>query len=397
MSIHRLIDLHELAKQEARRYPLRRFLFGEVFGEEGRHLRGVIGPRGVGKTVMLRQYALERKDAFYLSADSLEADEDPWTMIRQLTEFYGFRIFLLDEVHFLPDPAGVLKRIYDFLEVRIIFTSSVALAFQAFAHDLSRRARLLHLRSFSYREYLSFKEGLELPRLQLHDILERTWAPAHLRAGYRFEEFLRGGMLPFSLEEPEPLPLLRSTLEKVIVSDIPRLLRLAIDELEKIRLLMRFIGRSSVDGINYSSLSRNLGITKYKAEQYVSCLESAFVLQRAFPAGTNVLREPKVLLAPPFRLLYRAYAEALGGLREDFFADCMKQAGLEYAYLKSTRGSKTPDFLIEGEERIVVEVGGKGKGREQFKGIRTGEKLIVAHTELPDAKRVPLFLLGFLA
>ena len=62
---------------------------------------------------------------------------------------------------------------------------------------------------------------------------------------------------------------------------------------------------SGVDGINYSSLSNNLGITKYKAEQYLSLLENAFIVQRLFPAGTNVMKESKVLMTPPVRLLHK--------------------------------------------------------------------------------------------
>ena len=98
-----------------------------------------------------------------------------------------------------------------------------------------------------------------------------------------FKYSLQGGILPFSLEEPEPFGFLESILEKVITRDIPSVVRLVVDELESIRRLLRFVGRSAVDGINYSSLSRNLGITKYKAEQYVGCLERAFILHQVFP------------------------------------------------------------------------------------------------------------------
>jgi hypothetical protein len=41
------------------------------------------------------------------------------------------------------------------------------------------------------------------------------------------------------------------------------------------------------------------------------------ILHEILPAGTNVLREPKILMAPPTRLLYRDYEDAVGGLRED--------------------------------------------------------------------------------
>ncbi len=398
MSIHRFLELHDLAKEECRSYPHKRRLFTQIESDEGRHFIGIVGARGTGKTVLLRQYALEHEEAFYLSADTLEPDDDLWELIRKLSTHYGFRTFLIDEIHFLPDPTALLKRMCDFLDVRILFSSSVALAMRASAHDLSRRVRLLDLRVFSFREYLEFVHGLSLSSLSLENVADGRWTPDHLRSGRFFDDYLRGGILPFSLEEPEPLGLLESIVEKVVTRDLPAVARLFVGELESIQRLLRFVGRSGIDGINYSSLSRNLGITKYKAEQYADFLERAFILHRVFPAGTNVLREPKIVMTPPCRLLYRDYVDALGGLREDFFVEAMNQAGIRFQYLKSTRGAKTPDYLIErAGERVAVEVGGRGKGREQFKGVKVDRKLVFAHTPVPEGHRLPLFLLGFLS
>ena len=49
-------------------------------------------------------------------------------------------------------------------------------------------------------------------------------------------------------------------------------LRSRIDELENIEKLVRFIGLSGIDGINYSSAAQNIHITKYKAERYITFL-----------------------------------------------------------------------------------------------------------------------------
>ncbi len=397
MSINRLLELHDLAKQESRKYDRKRFLFPQLTRDTGKHFTGIVGARGTGKTVLLRQHALEHDDAFYLSADTLDQDDDAWELIRKLNQHYKFRTFLLDEVHFLPDTTALLKRLYDFIDVRILFSSSVALAMQASAHDLSRRVRLMNLHGFSFREYLDFTQGISLPPLKLEQITEGQWMPDHLRAGRFFDDYLKGGILPFSLEEPEPFDFLESILDKVITGDLPSVVRLVVDELETIRRLLRFVGRSAVDGINYSSLSKNLGITKYKAQQYVDCLEKAFLLHQVFPAGTNVLREPKVLMTPPNRLLYRDFEDAKGGLREDYFVEAMKQAGIRFQYLKSTRGAKTPDYLIkDAPTKLAVEIGGPSKGRQQFKGVHIDRKIVFAHGPLPEKGRLPLFLLGYL-
>ncbi len=65
---------------------------------------------------------------------------------------------------------------------------------------------------------------------------------------------------------------------KIIQRDIPYVSSLKTDELLKIEKTLEFIGKASVAGVNYSTLSRNIGITKYKAESYVRLLEQSFLL-----------------------------------------------------------------------------------------------------------------------
>ncbi len=71
--------------------------------------------------------------------------------------------------------------------------------------------------------------------------------------------------------------------------------------------------------------------------------------------------------------------------------------GYQSHYLKTKRGAKTPDFLVEqGDEAVVVEIGGKGKGREQFKGIKVEKKLILSHSPEVRSNKKPLSLLVFI-
>jgi len=203
--------------------------------------------------------------------------------------------------------------------------------------------------------------------------------------------------MPFSLEEPDVLTMQRNILEKIIYRDIPLVAKLTTDELELIKKTLNFIGKSQIDGINYSSLSNNLKITKYKAEQYITLLEKAFVINVIFPEGTNVLREPKIVMNLPYRLLFKEYEDAIGELREDFFVECMKLSGNKINYLKTNKGKKTPDYLIDDNgNNYIIEVGGKGKGIKQFKGIEMDKSIIFADGEKLDGIKRPLFLAGFM-
>lgn len=397
VDLNHLMELDRIARANAADYHLKRDLFEQILNEKGNHAAGIVGPRGVGKTVLLKQLAGAIENSFYLSADILD-DDDIFTIAKSLQERLSISVLLLDEIHTARDFRKSLKKIFDFLHLRVIFTSSVSLSLFESATDLSRRVRLSWLYPFSFREFIKFKTGLELPRLTLSDIRDKKWTSHHLRQADLFDAYLHGSIMPFALEEPDVIPLLHNVVGKVISSDVPSVTPLRTNELHLMTKCLEFIGRSSVDGINYSSLSRNIGITRYKAHEYVDLLEKAFILQVVYPRGANVLIEPKVLMGLPYRLLYSPFETAIGGLREDFFIETMRMTGTTVHYLKSTRGAKTPDFLVQTDGgEIIVEIGGRSKGREQFKGMENKKKeLILTHSNDTDGMRRPLFLAGFL-
>ncbi len=86
-----------------------------------------------------------------------------------------------------------------------------------------------------------------------------------------------------------------------------------------------------------------------------------------------------------------------GPLREDFFAGAMKAAGIPFNYLKTNRGAKTPDYLIPTDEGdLIIEIGGKGKGHRQFKGISASKKMLFTPSANLEGMSRPLESLGFL-
>jgi len=395
MNINQLLEFDRLAREDGKKYDKKRALYETIARDAGAHFIGIVGPRGVGKTIILKQLALAASErSFYVSLDAM--DGDLFDLVKTLHETMQIKLFLLDEVHVYPRFESDLKKLYDVLDIKVIFTSSTALGMYESGYDLSRRILLKKLYPFTLREYAQFRYGQEFSALTLRDIVQGKIPADVFKAGEHFLPYIQGGLMPFALREPQPLALLENILKTIIRKDIPHIAKLLTDELEKIEQLLRFIGRSGVDGINYSSASQNVHITKYKAEQYITLLERAFILHRVMPIGSNVMKEPKVVMALPYRLLYKPLDEAIGGLREDFFVETFRAQGKEVFYLKSTRGTKTPDYLIRDFEDIVFEVGGKGKGRSQFKGVGNKRKIIFADSYAMAGIRRPLFLAGLL-
>lgn len=396
MNLNQIIELHKLAIEKSRKYEQKRFIADDLINDAGKRFVGLIGARGVGKSILFRQISEITKDSIYISIDSIEI-ENLFELIKKLNKDYKYKVFFLDEIHFYREYEKALKTIYDFLDVKIYFTSSVSLSLYNSVYDLARRVKIYNIFPFSYREYIAFKENINLEPITLKEIKEKKWKSEHIREGHLFKDFICGGLMPFSLEEPDVLFMQKNILEKIIYRDIPLVASLKTDELELIKKTVDFIGKSQIDGINYSSLSNNLKITKYKAEQYIKLLEKAFIINILFPEGTNVLREPKVVMNLPYRLLYKNYEDAIGGLREDFFVECIKLTDKKINYLKTKKGKKTPDYLVEDNKiKYVIEVGGKGKGIKQFKGVDQKKSIIFIDADNIDGIKRPLFLAGYL-
>ncbi len=392
-----LIEFNNLAKEEGEKYSKKRFVYPRITAMLGeREHTAIVGPRGSGKTVILKQLLAENKSAFYISLDSAKPETGLFNLAKELHES-GTTLLLLDEIHGYPGFDIELKKIYDFIGIKVVLTSSSALILHELAADLSRRIRIVKLYPFSFREYLLFQDGKCPEPITIETILDHFYSREYYgKVRYiesKFEAYLRGGNYPIALGRPEILQLLRSVLETVINRDLIRTGRITHDETLDISRMVEFLGKSHPEDMNYTSIGKNIGVSRYKIEKYVNLLEKAFILQKISPEGNGVMKEPKILLALPYRLIYRQYDECVGALREDFFIDSMIQLGFEVSYLKTNRGEKTPDYVLDN---ILFEIGGATKGHSQFKGFSTKKKIILTHPGKIDEVRRPLFFVGLL-
>ena len=148
----------------------KRYLFKNIDFKS--KLIGILGQRGVGKTILLRQIAqsfdLPISKMLYISADNITK-----SLSNIAIEFssYGGELLIIDEIHKADDFAKEFKTIYDFVDIKVIFSGSSALEIENAKVDLSRRALFYKLHSLSFREFLAIKYDIDLPVLKLEDIL----------------------------------------------------------------------------------------------------------------------------------------------------------------------------------------------------------------------------------
>ncbi len=370
----------------------RRFSYSKMGG--GRPFTGIIGLRGVGKTVMMRQYVKENpEERIYISTDSIEI-EDLFKLVEKLRR-RGIKEFMIDEIHYYRKWKQDLKKIFDFTDARVFFTSSVTVDVIKSRIDLSRRVLLNKVYPFSMREYVYFRDGKLLENAKFEDIDNVGRVKKVLPYEWMFEEYINGGLLP-AYWEGENFEIFKNIMNTVVERDLPIVEKFTPDDVYRIKEMLKYIAKSRVEDTSYSNISKNVGITKYRVMKYVEALEKAFILNVIEPTGTNVKKEPKILFMPPFRKVYAKEYDK-GAMREEFFVMMARMNGWKIHYLKTKRGEKTPDYLVgRGNNRYVFEVGGDKKSLKQLKGVKNANSYVLTYPGEINKNRRPLIFVGFL-
>ncbi|NCO88398.1 hypothetical protein AUK04_01635 [Candidatus Roizmanbacteria bacterium CG2_30_33_16] len=400
--IEPLLRLNQQAKEKGRVYLKKRYLFDRLLMEKNKNtIIGISGLRGSGKTILLCQLLNQLSSSFYLSGDSID-NINLYELADFLIKNYRIKNLLIDEIHYLKDWSRQLKLISDFLKVKVYFTSSISLNILSLKSDLSRRVKIIDLPIFSLREYLDFKFSQRLSPLKFQDIIKnykKLFQKFYQQEAY-FNDYL-SQPLPFMLDDPSH-QLVKQVAEKIIEKDLFCYSNLTRIDIEAMKNIINFIANTPISDINYSVLSKNIAITKYKAKQYVDYLEKGYLLKSIFPFSSSVIKEPKIVLTLPFRQVfnYRLTDEQLrGALREEFFTQSIGYLNQPLYYLKSKRGAKTPDYLfIFNGNKYIFEIGGQKKGFSQFKGISDQyKKYLVVYPGVSQNNKIPLILFGLLS
>jgi uncharacterized protein len=396
--IHKIIELSGLAGQKGLKYQKKRPVFFDIYNNDTPTIIGISGLRGIGKTVILSQILDSEQDSLYISLDSIQIT-DLFELSKELLKQYKIRTLLLDEIHYYPYWQRDLKKIYDFLDMKIYFTSSVSLEILKADFDLSRRVRIIPVPVFSFREFLWFYDYTDelINSLEITGILEEE-ARADLKYEAFFEEYLN---FPLPAQKQDRAPeIINNIIWKIIERDLVYSEDIDSKDIFNLKNILKFLANSPVGDISFSTVASNLQISHFLAVKYVTILEKAYILNVIYPKGTNIKKEPKILFNLPFRSYLSDLQPKilLGAIKEDFFAGIMKNNRIKVFYLKNKRGKKLPDFIIDVENmKYVIEIGAKSKTSAQFKKIPDKYKKIIA--AYPYAKRdhsIPLFVFGFL-
>ena len=356
-------------------------------------LIGLKGPRGVGKTTLLLQRAkevLDRDTTLLVNADDLYFTTH--TLVDLADEFVrtGGKVLMIDEIHKYKEWSRELKLIYDYhKDLKVVFTGSSILDIEEGEADLSRRVVPYEMQGLSFREYMKMFKGIDLPLLNLDDVLSnRIVVPEGFHPYVYFSEYLRTGYYPFS-NESQFERRLAQVVNKTIEVDIPQYTDMTISAIRKLKRLMSIVSESVPFKPNYTSLSQVLGVSRNLLPEWFAYMEKAGLIMqlRDDTGGIRGLGKVDKVYIDNTALMYMFGQEntEIGNVRETFF---MNQTRVMHDVITSS----VSDFQIE---KYTFEVGGKNKTQKQIVGVPNAF-VVKDDIEIGYQNVIPLWVWGLM-
>ncbi|ADR34356.1 AAA ATPase [Sulfuricurvum kujiense DSM 16994] len=251
----------------------------------------ILGARRVGKSslarLMIRSLlpTTNPRNIFFINLEKtafIPYKNDP-TYLDTIYENYlkiaepdmSQRIYVfLDEIQIFADWEVFVKSRYENSNIKFIVTgSNSSLLSSSYATMLTGRVLKLTLNSFSFREFLTYKEIPHTSRL------ERARHRINIKRA--LDEYLKWGgyYSVFSNDEIHvKKEYLKNIAEDIILKDIVP--RYSIKNSAAIRDLFYYIASNATTTINYASLAKKLSMDPKTVKEYVDYFEDNFLIRR---------------------------------------------------------------------------------------------------------------------
>lgn len=361
------------------------------------------GPRGVGKSTLLRQYIKQqygvgKEEVLYCSLDFAYFTQHSILEVAEKFYKHGGKLLVLDEAHKYENWSREVKEVAEiYPNLQIILSGSSLLKLIDGDADLSRRCRGYYMPGLSFREYLQFYKGINLPCHSLEEILANSKeiaveVNAKCRPLQHFHEYLKFGYYPFYLKNPiDYYPLIEQITNYVIDVELPQLRKVNPVNCRKIKALLNVLAQQVPFDVDISKLASMIELQRNTVIEYLNYLDDAKLLNLLYSDIVSVkkMQKPdKIFLENPNLLYAMATTPVkIGSARECFAVNQLSyQHTVEY-------GKQQGDFKVDG--KWIFEVGGDGKTFDQIADL-PDSFVLADDIESPRGNKLPLWMIGMM-
>lgn len=357
-------------------------------------LIGILGQKGVGKSTMILQHIKlfdNVEESLYVQADDFYfSGHRIFDLALDFFQRGGKRLYI-DEIHKYSGWTTEIKMIYDQLPLlQVVYSGSSILDLKKGGKaDLSRRTREYSMPILSFREYLNISNGWQLRRSNLEEILSGKvdFPYRENRPLKYYREYLKQGCYPYFSEEDFPIKL-KQAVNATVEDDIPKYAELTVAAAAKLKKLMYMLAQSVPYKPNYTTLARDLEISRNTLPDYIDYLEKSglFNSLKEKSNGDGILQKVEKLYLDNANIIYALGLDKAdeGTIRETMFLSWLKD---NYKVCSS----KVSDFEIDG---ITFEVGGRNKTGKQLKEVANGY-IVKDNIEYAAGSVIPIWMFGF--
>lgn len=358
-------------------------------------LIGILGQKGVGKSTMILQHIKMYDDiseSLYVQADDFYfASHRIYDLALSFFQRGGKKLYI-DEIHKYSGWNTEIKMIYDQLPLlKVVYSGSSVLDLKKGAKaDLSRRTIEYFMPILSFREYLNISKVWNLKPATLEEILSGhvDFPYGEHRPIKYYKEYLQRGCYPYFAEEDFLLKLKQAVIATV-EDDIPKYAEMTVAASVKLKKLMYMLAQSVPYKPNYTTLARDLDLSRNTLPDYIDYLEKSglFNALKEKSTGDGLLQKTEKLYLDNSNIIYALGLDKPddGTIRETMFLSWTRQMCTVYS-------SKISDFEIDG---ITFEVGGRNKTGRQIKAAERGF-VVKDDVEYAVGNTIPIWMFGFL-
>ena len=266
----------------------------------------LLGPRRVGKTVMIRQLIIEAiQNGMNPNCILYASIDTPIYLGLPLEHFINLlpgndlgecqKIVIFDEIQYLKNWEIHLKDLVDtYPHIKFIASGSAAAALQLASRESGAgRFSDFMLPPLTFYEFLLFTDDDEslIQPIESKEGEPNTYRTANInKLNERFVDYLNFGGYPEAVLNPlirqNPDQFIRNDIiDKVLLKDLPSLY--GIREIPELNRLFSFLAYNAGNEASFENISQASGVAKPTVAKYIEYLESAFLIMKIGTVDDN--------------------------------------------------------------------------------------------------------------